>query len=63
MKTILLFILLIFLNSDAVVYGSPSVYPEVEEYIKKLNKKVLPYHPLENIEDAIIDFYINQVLN
>jgi starch synthase len=49
-------------NSDAVVYGSQSVYPEVEEYIKKLNNKVLPYHSLENIEDAITDFYINQVL-
>ena len=49
-------------NSDAVVYGSPIIYPEIEDYIKKLNKKVLTYHPLNTIEEAITEFYINQVL-
>ena len=49
-------------NSDAVVYGSPSIPAELEEFIQKSNKKTLKYYPLESIENEITSFYLNQVL-
>lgn len=49
-------------NSDAIVYGSSTVSSEIDDYIKKSNKKTLSYLPLENLEDAVTDFYLNQVL-
>ncbi|MDP2088463.1 MAG: glycogen/starch synthase [Flavobacteriaceae bacterium] len=49
-------------NSDAVVYGSATIPAEIEQYIQQSNKKVLTYYPLDNMEDAITNFYLNQVL-
>ena len=49
-------------NSDAVVYGSAVIPTEIEQFIQQTNKKVLPYYSLENIEEPITSFYLNQVL-
>lgn len=44
-------------NSDALMYGSPQINPEVEEYIKTLDKPVLPFYPQDQIVDKYSDFY------
>ncbi len=49
-------------NSDAVVYGSSVIPSEIAQFIQETNKPILPYHSLETIEDPIINFYLNQVL-
>ncbi|MBS3993506.1 MAG: glycogen/starch synthase [Bacteroidetes bacterium] len=49
-------------NSDAVMFGSDSIPSELEEFIKSLNKKVLKFVPIEEMEEPLTDFYLNQVL-
>ena len=49
-------------NSDAVMYGSKKIPAENEAFIHQTQKKVLSYYPLDQYEDAVTDFYLNQVL-
>lgn len=49
-------------NSDAVMYGSKKIPAEIEAFIHQTQKKVLSYYPLDQYEDAVTDFYLNQVL-
>jgi starch synthase len=43
--------------SDAVIIGSEKVNPEIEKYIKDLNKPMLPYQTPETYIDAYSAFY------
>lgn len=45
--------------SDAVIYGSENINPELDEYVKSTNKPVLEYQSAENYVDAYNDFYDN----
>lgn len=45
------------MNSDAVIKGSEKINPEIEEYIKNVNKPVLEYQTLETYVDAYNEFY------
>ena len=49
-------------NSDALIYGSEKINPELDEYIKTLDKPVLPYFALDKIVDEYSDFY-DKLLN
>lgn len=43
--------------SDAVIFGSEKINPELEEYVKSSEKPFLEYHSPENYVDAYNDFY------
>jgi starch synthase len=45
--------------ADAVVFGSATVQPELEKYIRESGKKILPYQPKENYIEAYSAFYDN----
>ncbi|MGC9330998.1 MAG: glycogen/starch synthase [Bacteroidales bacterium] len=44
-------------NSDAVIYGSKNIHPELKQYVQKKNLPVLKYQDPENFVDAYSDFY------
>jgi len=48
--------------SDGVIYGSPKINNEVDEYIKTTNKLVLPYQDPEQYIESFNNFY-DQILN
>lgn len=50
-------------NSDAVILGSPEINKELAAYIKKSDKPVLEYHPLETYLDAYSNFYDEVLVN
>ena len=43
--------------SDAIVFASPKINPEVEKYARSLGKPILEYPGEENYVDAYNDFY------
>lgn len=43
--------------ADGVVQSSENVNPELIEYVKKSNKKFMPYPGKDNYIDAYDDFY------
>ena len=43
--------------SDAVIYGSEKIDPEVEKTIASIDKPVLAYHTQEDFADAYSEFY------
>ncbi|MCD4683982.1 MAG: glycogen/starch synthase [Bacteroidales bacterium] len=43
--------------SDAVIYGSENVNPEVEEYLKTFSKPILGFQPMDNYIDSYNQFY------
>ncbi len=45
--------------SDAIIKGSETINPEIEEYIKASGKQFLDYQPKETYQDAFFDFYNN----
>lgn len=45
--------------SDAVIYGSEKINPELDEYAKSLQKPILEHQSPENYVDAYNDFYDN----
>ena len=45
--------------ADAVIKGSETINPEVEQYIKSSGKKFLDYQPKESYIDSFFDFYNN----
>lgn len=45
--------------SDAVIYGSEKINPELVEYVNSTKKPVLEYQSPENYVDAYNDFYDN----
>ena len=45
--------------SDAVIYGSEKINPELVEYVNSTKKTVLEYQSPENYVDAYNDFYDN----
>ncbi|MFL5753832.1 MAG: glycogen/starch synthase [Bacteroidia bacterium] len=44
-------------NSDAVIYGSENVNPEIQKYVKKSGKLLLNYKTPEEYVEAYSDFY------
>ena len=49
-------------NSDAVISGSEDNSEELLSYANSLNIPVLDYQPLDNFEDAYLNFYQTEVL-
>jgi len=49
-------------NSDAVISGSEDNSEELLSYANSLNIPVLDYQPLDNLEDAYLNFYQTEVL-
>ena len=49
--------------SDAVILAADEIPGDLNDYIAKLEKPVLPYVPLQEFENAYADFYNTQVLN
>ncbi len=49
-------------NSDAVIKGSESISEELNSFIEKNNKPVLDYQTEENLTEAYLNFYANEVL-
>lgn len=45
--------------SDAIIFGSEKINPELEEYAKSTKKHILEYQSPENYVDAYNDFYDN----
>lgn len=43
--------------ADAVIMASENIKPELQEYAKKLNKKILPYSADTNYLDAYSEFF------
>ncbi len=43
--------------SDAVIYGSENVNPEVEEYLKTFSKPILGFQPMDSYIDSYNQFY------
>ena len=43
--------------SDGVIAGSPSVNPEVMDYVKSIDKPFLNFQPMDKYIDAFSDFY------
>lgn len=50
-------------NSDAVIIGSEEIPEELREYINTLEKPVLKYHKMDEVEPALLDFYRTKVLD
>lgn len=48
--------------SDAIIYGSKNINPELDRYAKSLKKPTLEYQSSENYVDAYNDFYDNCVI-
>ena len=44
-------------HSDGVIIGSPSVNPEVMDYMKRIDKPFLDFQPMDRYIDAFSDFY------
>jgi starch synthase len=44
-------------NSDAVIYGSKNIHPELKQYVQDKNLPVLKYQDPENFVHAYSDFY------
>ncbi|MEI6890302.1 MAG: glycogen/starch synthase [Bacteroidales bacterium] len=44
-------------HSDGIIIGSPSVNPEVMEYLKSTGKPFLEFQPMDRYVDAFSDFY------
>ena len=49
-------------NSDAVILGSESISDELNSLIEVKNKPVLEYQTEENLTEAYLNFYANEVL-
>lgn len=49
-------------NSDAVIKGSESISDELNSFIETNNKPVLEYQTEENLTEAYLNFYANNVL-
>ena len=49
-------------NSDAVIIGSKDISEELEAYIESIDKPVLPYQQMEDMEREYLDFYKTKVL-
>lgn len=43
--------------SDGIIIGSEKINPEIEEYLKTVNKPILPYQDMEHYLQAYNDFY------
>ncbi|MCX6287954.1 MAG: glycogen/starch synthase [Bacteroidetes bacterium] len=43
--------------SDGIIIGSPSVNPEVMDYLKNIDKPFLKFQPMDRYIDAFSDFY------
>ncbi|MCZ6593580.1 MAG: glycogen synthase [Bacteroidetes bacterium] len=50
-------------HSDAVIVGSKEISPNLETYLKNLEKPVLKYHNKEEFSQAYLDFYQSKVLD
>ncbi|WP_417884828.1 glycogen/starch synthase [Zunongwangia sp.] len=48
-------------NSDAVIIGSDDLSDGLIDYLKKINKPLLPYKPREEFSQAYQDFYLTKV--
>lgn len=48
--------------SDAVILAAEEIPDELREYISKLEKPVLPYVPIQEFEEAYMNFYNTEVL-
>ncbi len=44
-------------HSDAVIYGSESIHPDIKNFVSDSKKKVLEYQPEEAYIDTYSDFY------
>jgi starch synthase len=49
-------------NSDAVIKGSESISDDLNSFIETNNKPVLEYQTEENLTEAYLNFYANEVL-
>ncbi len=49
--------------SDAIILASEEIPEELKKYISNLQKPVLPYVPLQEFEEAYMNFYNTEVLN
>jgi starch synthase len=49
-------------NSDAVIVASEEIPEELSSYIEGIDKPVLSYHGIEDIEQSYLDFYQTEVL-
>jgi len=43
--------------SDAVIYGSESINPEIEEYLKTFSNPILEFQPMDSYIDSYNQFY------
>ena len=43
--------------SDAMIIGSEEINPEIEDYLKKVNKPILDYQDMEHYVDAYSEYY------
>jgi starch synthase len=48
--------------SDAVILAAEDIPEELLDYASKLEKPVLPYVPLQEFEEAYLNFYKTAVL-
>ncbi len=48
--------------ADAVILAAKDIPAELEDYISKLEKPVLPFFPLQEFEEAYMNFYNTKVL-
>lgn len=48
--------------SDGIIFGSPEINKDVDEYIKSLDKPVLNYHDKDSYVESFNNFY-DQILN
>lgn len=44
-------------QSDAVISGSPEINPQINSYLSKIEKPILPFHSEEEYVNAYSDFY------
>ena len=49
-------------NSDAVIKGSESISDELNSFIETNNKPIIEYQTEENLTEAYLNFYANEVL-
>lgn len=49
-------------NSDAVIVASNEISKELSSYVEEISKPVLQYVPMDETEEAYLDFYQNKVL-
>ncbi|ASO04438.1 MULTISPECIES: glycogen/starch synthase [Arenibacter] len=48
--------------ADAVILAAENIPADLEDYISKLEKPVLPFVPLQEFEEAYVNFYNTKVL-